>query len=459
MCVAWLGGCRDTDPSRGLLDPTAVGRFQKTPLLVSVVSNLDPSIEEPREEFASATDVRPQDLEVQAQDYVIGPNDYLSVTISDLQAPGTETTKPMRVSESGYISLPMIGAFKAAGLTEAQLEQGITRAYQEARIITNTNVSVVVSEARARTFSILGAVGAAGVYPMFKADFRILDALTAARDTTAQEIEYLYVIRPLGETLPTSQPAPGAAMPATQPATDVLAPQSRAGGPTMPVLLDAAGTTAPAAADSEGHYVTVDGRQVLVNPRGTTLEAAPAPAPTAAPAASTAPFQFNEPAGGLNQRVIRVPLEKLRSGDLRYNIVIRPHDMILVPPPVTGEYYMGGHVARVGVYSLTARRITLTQAIVSAGMFDQLAIPSQTEIRRRIGPNSEEIALVNLDKVWAGEQPNIYLKPNDIVNVGTNALAPFLAAARGAFRMTYGFGFLYDRNFANADNRTNSTGG
>jgi polysaccharide biosynthesis/export protein len=31
--------------------------------------------------------------------------------------------------------------------------------------------------------------------------------------------------------------------------------------------------------------------------------------------------------------------------------------------------------------------------------------------------------------------------------VGTNAMASFLAAARGAFRVTYGFGFLYDRNF------------
>ena len=35
--------------------------------------------------------------------------------------------------------------------------------------------------------------------------------------------------------------------------------------------------------------------------------------------------------------------------------------------------------------------------------------------------------------------------------VGTNALAPFVAALRGAFRITYGFGFLYDRNFADSN--------
>jgi hypothetical protein len=59
---------------------------------------------------------------------------------------------------------------------------------------------------------------------------------------------------------------------------------------------------------------------------------------------------------------------------------------------------------------------------------------------------------VNLPKIFAGEQPDVYLRPYDTVNVGTNALAPFLAAIRGAFRFTYGFGFIYDRNFYNQPN-------
>ena len=54
---------------------------------------------------------------------------------------------------------------------------------------------------------------------------------------------------------------------------------------------------------------------------------------------------------------------------------------------------------------------------------------------------------VNLVKVFEGKQPDIFLKPYDIVQVGTNALAPFFAALRNGFRITYGFGFLYDRNF------------
>ena len=50
-----------------------------------------------------------------------------------------------------------------------------------------------------------------------------------------------------------------------------------------------------------------------------------------------------------------------------------------------------------------------------------------------------------------GTQPDVVLKPNDTLNVGTNAIAPFMATIRNAFRLTYGFGFVYDRNFADID--------
>jgi len=156
-----------------------------------------------------------------------------------------------------------------------------------------------------------------------------------------------------------------------------------------------------------------------------------------------------------NTRVIRVPISMLKNGDLRYNIVVKPQDMIIVPQPTTGEYYMDGHVNRTGVYNLTARKITLQQAVAAAGGFDQLALPMQTEIIRRIGEDRQIYALVDLDKIAGGQQPDIYLKPNDVVRVGTTALSPFIAAFRNAFRITYGFGFLYDRNFAPQQKQNN----
>jgi polysaccharide export outer membrane protein len=175
------------------------------------------------------------------------------------------------------------------------------------------------------------------------------------------------------------------------------------------------------------------------------------------PETSDEQFEFNRLVSE-NQRIIRVSLKGLRQGDMKNNIIIRPGDTLFVPGPVVGEYYMGGHVNRPGVYSLNGREVTLTQAVISAGMFDQIAIPRRTEIRRRLGPDREVIIGVDLDSVFAGTQPNVYLRPNDEINVGTNAFAPFLAAIRGGFRMTYGFGFLYDRNYAAKANNAGLNG-
>jgi hypothetical protein len=293
---------------------------------------------------------------------------------------------------------------------------------------------------------------------------------------------------PPGGATTAPMPAGPGAMPATTAPSDVLTPRSQAHPmndlkPVVLLVQDAAAPAANAPASSapgaaagsgEGRYIVIDGKSVLVGNQGATAEpgaAAPAAVPPAAgapptdvltpsgapmamPAAPTTQgFAFNGP--NMNgQRIIRVPVAQLKNGDLRYNIVVRPQDMIIVPQPTTGEYYMDGHINRTGVYSLTARNITLKQAVAAAGGFDQLAVPTKTDIIRRIGADREVFARVDLDKVFAGQQPDIYLKPNDIVRVGTNAFQPFVASFRNAFRITYGFGFLYDRNYA-PDNNNN----
>ena len=162
--------------------------------------------------------------------------------------------------------------------------------------------------------------------------------------------------------------------------------------------------------------------------------------------AGGAPFEFNNPEP-TNYRIIRIPLQELRDGNLKVNIVIRPHDLIVVQNLPVGNYYMEGHVARPGAYTLSGSKVTIRQAVGAAAGLDALAIPERTELVRVIKPNTYLTARVDLAKIFNGEEPDIYLKPDDQLLVGTNAIAPFLAALRGSFRITYGFGFLYDRNF------------
>lgn len=147
-------------------------------------------------------------------------------------------------------------------------------------------------------------------------------------------------------------------------------------------------------------------------------------------------------------RVIVIDLDKLREGDPRQNIIVRDDDIIQVPTLEVGEFYVTGEVNRPGVYSLTGRRVTVRMALAAAGELNDLGWPSNSVLVRRIGSDQEVMIPLNIDLIVSGREPDIFLKPNDVIAVGTHVAAPFLAVMRNAFRMTYGFGFIYDRNFA-----------
>ncbi len=153
----------------------------------------------------------------------------------------------------------------------------------------------------------------------------------------------------------------------------------------------------------------------------------------------------------VKSRLIKIPADKLLSGDPQYNIIIKPGDSIYVPVDIIGEFCVMGNVNRQGYINITGRPMTLKMAIAAAGGLGPLAWPKKVEVVRRIGRKKEEIVQVDLDKIAAGEQPDFFIKPNDLINVGTHATSTWRAVLRNAFRATYGFGFIYDRNFADRD--------
>ena len=161
-------------------------------------------------------------------------------------------------------------------------------------------------------------------------------------------------------------------------------------------------------------------------------------------------------AGDMQNRVIKIPTDRLAGGDSRYNIVIRPGDTIHVPVDIIGEFWIMGNVNAQGPFPLTGRPMTLKQAIATAGGLNPIAFPQKVEVIRRLGKNSaglvqEEIVMVDLSKIAKGLQPDFFIKPYDLINVGTHGTSRWLAVLRNAFRATYGFGFVYDRNFVNDD--------
>ena len=418
-----------------------------------------------------ASEPTEDDLKVIYKDYVLKPGDVIDISIFELLIPGTPWVESRQISQEGYITLPQVRQdILAKGKTARELQKYIAKILQEEQILTDPIVTVMVREARGRIYNILGSVSAPGSNIIPRPDFRILDALAAAGGISPAggpkqpTIKEIYIFRNTANNYNEDSDK--------QNANSSNETQNSA----ISVMFSGINNEP---IREQGHWIWVDGEWKFVKDVQSTQPATKPANKSETIAKTTAKQAKSEKQANTTQKsskeeesekstkeaerweklasklptrkTIVIPLDKLEAGDPRYNVVIRDGDTIWVPRPVDGEFYIMGNVLRPGVYSLTGREITLRQAISAAGGLGPIADPSRCELIRRIGGNQEQIVKVNLDAIFAGTEPDIILKPNDIINVGTNPAMPFLAVIRNAFRLTYGFGFVYDRNFADID--------
>lgn len=475
LCVA-MAGCKPGGESsrwlvNGLIDPTQVGQFLE-PKRNEIRASL--SILEEPVGIQDAKEPSPDDLVVEYEEHVIQPGDVLNISVFELLVPGQATSQQVLVSSSGYESLPTVGRVKLTGLTISGLEMSLKEQLRELEILPDPEVQVSLVSTRATRFSIIGSVGRPGTYELPQPDYRLLTALADAGGVPPQ-IQTLYLFRRGGEGdgatsepddsgLPMSQPVPSEEM---EPSPIMLS--DTASGPSS------APTSIPATLPMEpvpAQQSTIDEMKILEGGPTTTPEAIiwdpqqgwiikSVDEQPVREGVSTKklddsnPMDREEISEGENLsvpvRILEIPTKELLAGDPRYNVVIRPYDLISVPPGSVGEYYMMGNVARPGAYDITGRRLTVKEAVAAAGGFGPLAWPSRADLVRRVTQDEEQIIQLDLDAIFAGTAPDFYLKPNDILNVGTTPAAVFLAVLRNAFRFSYGFGFVYDRNFADAD--------
>ena len=71
------------------------------------------------------------------------PGDSLTVALQGVPDPSTNN---VQIDEQGLITLPFIGAVRAAGTTPAELSQRVRETYLNRRIYTAVDVSIVVTE-------------------------------------------------------------------------------------------------------------------------------------------------------------------------------------------------------------------------------------------------------------------------------------------------------------------------
>ncbi len=140
-------------------------------------------------------------------DYVVGPQDVLTITSYD-QA---DLSGKFTIEADGTFTYPLIGRFKAGGLTLREVEAGLKKRLKDEGYFRNPQVTVAVETYKSQKVFIVGEVRTPGTYPL-SGNMNLVEALARA-----------------GSTLPT---ASGEAV--------IVHAGDNASGPTLPTQDDAA---------------------------------------------------------------------------------------------------------------------------------------------------------------------------------------------------------------------------
>ncbi len=119
------------------------------------------------------------------EEYVIGGRDVLEITVYD----EPDLNRKIRVSNSGYMSFPLIGDVKVAGFTAAEIEKIIESRLKQGYLV-NPQVSINILEYKSSEVYVLGAVNKPGAYPLM-GETNLLEALSRAGGIATTKEGYL----------------------------------------------------------------------------------------------------------------------------------------------------------------------------------------------------------------------------------------------------------------------------
>lgn len=449
-----LGGC-ETD---SFLDPSVTGRWEKTPVVMPILDRLS-AIEDEPTEFVQTSSIVPSDLVPEVDQYRFAAGDAMEIRIRDFFLIGQEEAFERQLDMRGYVDLPRLGAIRAQGRTSAELVTVIENAIRDKQINDRAVVSINVRSQRKQTYAVLGAVQTPGTFFIPSPDYRLLDAMGTA-GAFNETIPFVYVIRQISLTDAAAGrvPEPESArrsrigrdpsdvrLPPKEPdaepkqGEDLLKlidelsqPKKDEGSPPLPGLSAGSQPAVPVRPGNEPPAIDL--------PDGS---ASSQPADTGAGGWAFVNGQWvkSQPGGDpqmeqnlVTQRVIKVPVGPLLAGAADANIVIRPGDVIRVPVPRSGLVYMTGQVQRPGPYNLpTDGKLTLLRAFDTAGGLNGLAIPERVDLTRVVGEGRQATIRLDAKAIAEQTQPDIYLKPDDRINVGTTppAVTPKMTNGRG----------------------------
>lgn len=110
------------------------------------------------------------------REYVLGAGDIVKISVFQNPDLAVET----RVSESGAITFPLVGAVPVGGLSIQAAEQLIAKMLREGGFVLQPQVNALVMQYRSSQVSVLGLVNRPGKHPLELASNRVTDVLALA---------------------------------------------------------------------------------------------------------------------------------------------------------------------------------------------------------------------------------------------------------------------------------------
>ena len=175
MAILW--GCASSEPI-----------VLSEPMVTSPVSYTD----EISRRLATGTFQRLPEL---YEDYRVGAEDVLEVSIFEWELREETKSVEIRVSETGLIGLPVIGDMNVMNRTVEEIKAKIEKRLKDWQIIPNPRVSVVVQQFRSKRVAVVGAVRDPGTYTIRRNVTTLLDILSLAGGPDARAGQVTYVIR------------------------------------------------------------------------------------------------------------------------------------------------------------------------------------------------------------------------------------------------------------------------
>jgi protein involved in polysaccharide export with SLBB domain len=480
MSAFCMNGCEIDS----FFNPSVTGYYESTPSSMPILSRIDvieretgftPDVTEP-----TAEDLVPNELV-----YRLAPGDVVRVEIYELVAANQTDVSVRVIDQAGSIRLPTLGDIQAAALTVDELQEDIIK--RLTGLISDPLVTVVLEDGRSFQFTIYGAVAGTGIYALTRPDFRIMDALSLAGGT-ASTTQKIMIIREVAidEAVRPEYERGGASTTGTSDGTgeedlsdidalidalggDAVSPSAMRQSDEPPVDVDdlkgvsvedrpfaVPGTDRVRSASSQeansDAFVFDEDRQEWVRISAEEVAELERSGGSIRPntnreSVANIPEQRQSPYA---TRIIELDYQALARGDSNLNVVIRPGDRVFIDTPEIGVVYIDGEIIRPGVYQLPiAGKLTLSRLVAAAGGLNPIAIPERVDFTRKISADREATLRVNLAAIRNRAEPDIFMRSDDHVHIGTNFFAAPLAVIRNGFRFTYGFGFLLDRNFGN----------